>query len=414
VKFNNNIDDSKTASRIFILLFLIAAGLNFFLSTDALQVFASYGKSKKVVLPICYFLFSLYLATRQSNNIEKAPRILKLITTLLAITTLLSITNNLFSNNVKFNGTFWLQGVLQLFGFILFILTGVRSSKYTIGTQHLWIAFGVLTCFVGGILGFGVSPFIISYLPFATYLMFISAKLNLKSRVAIRIVGTIALTATFIRSYIYGNISSAWLLAFFVNIALLLNAYLPRRNRKIISYVASFAILFFFLQSSLLQLLLGRTPNSVVDVTLVQRSFEAKLVMQTIGSDLKSLFFGLGPGGYLDMTWAPDYRTLASAGRDLHNVDDAHFLTSWILLKVGIFGLLSLGILVVSTLKAIAAIFHSAISIEPLDFLFASIFLTGLAISLTAGTNFFTNPLLGFSVGIISCRAHQLFSQEQN
>jgi hypothetical protein len=112
------------------------------------------------------------------------------------------------------------------------------------------------------------------------------------------------------------------------------------------------------------------------------------------------------------MTWSPDFRTLISAGRNIEMIDDAHFLTSWVLLKLGFVGLSAFLCLVVVALKSTMEVMTHMEHVNPIDFLFSANVIGGIAIALTAGTNFFTNPLLGISIGIIMARSKILKSTD--
>ena len=398
-------EDAFTASRIFLLLFSIATLINFALRNENLQVFTAYGESKKIILPICYLFLLIFVATRSSRNIVKLTSDMRIITLLFAVSIFLSILNNLIFKDIQFIGLYWFQGTLQLFGFVLFIIAGTRASEYSPPTERYWLATSIFVCTLSGFLEFGMSPFINAYLPFATFLILISKKLLGNFRVIAILIGTSVLITTFARRYSTDTISSAWLLAYIINIGLLILTWIPIYKRMFITNLLVIGILFYFVQSNLLQLLLGRTPDSIVDITLIQRSFEAKVTFETLSENITNFIFGLGPGAYLDLSGSPDYRTLASAGRNLLTVDDAHFLTSWTLLKIGIFGLMIIGLFIIGSFMAAYKIFNSSPTVAPLDFLFTSTCLTGIATSLTAGTNFFTNPILGFSIGVIWFRA---------
>lgn len=399
------IDEAFIASRIFLYLFAIAFVINFSVRNENLQVFTAYAESKKLILPICYLLLLIFVITKSSAKTQSLTLDIQVSVLLFTISISLSILINLILQGLQFIGLYWLQGALQLIGFGLFVIAGTRASDYSLRAEKYWVAISFFVCASSGLFQLGISPFIYAYLPFATFLILISKKLSRFFRLLAILLGPSVLIVSFARKYTTESISSAWLLAYIISISILILTIIPIKKRKLITKLAIAFVLSYFLQSNLLQLLLGRTPDSITDITLVQRSFEAKVIFETLSKGILNFIFGLGPGAYIDLSGSPDYRTLASAGRNLLAVDDAHFLTSWILLKIGLLGLMIVGLFVIAAFFSSYKIFNRSPKVDPLDFLFTSICLTGIATSITAGTNFFTNPLLGFSLGIIWFRA---------
>lgn len=143
----------------------------------------------------------------------------------------------------------------------------------------------------------------------------------------------------------------------------------------------------------------GRVDTHTTDVTIAQRAYETRVVEQDTARSVARMLVGGGPGATMDMSVSPDRRTLQSAGRELHSVDDAHLLTTHMLLKLGWAGViwlvLFLGCLVVTLIRAGRAGSTGRIGLG----IYAAAM---LAYGIPAATNALANPLLAIVVGALA------------
>lgn len=369
------------------------------------QIFAKYGATKRFLLPIFYLMVCFFVLTRRIRKNFVISGYSRLILWGFVVSAWLSLLKSYVLPQQTLDLNFLFQGLLQIGGLVLFIYAGTFVVSFSENTTRPWVILASLISVVTAIFDIGVSPFIMLYIPMSFFIIYCSRKLGKLPKILVSIIGFSCILSSVIRTLGYQSPSIAWVLELSSVTLLFLSLYLKATVRKFVYKSTTIIILILFPFTALFKLLIGISPKGITDVTLLQRSFEASTVNHAIFKDPLSWLFGLGPGGYLNMTWAPDYRTLIGAGRNIQMVDDTHFLTSWILLKLGFFGLLVFLCLVVAALKSTFSVLTNTENVNEMDFLFSANLVGGLAIAITAGTNFFTNPLLGFSIGVMLARA---------
>jgi hypothetical protein len=132
------------------------------------------------------------------------------------------------------------------------------------------------------------------------------------------------------------------------------------------------------------------------DVSLAQRSFEARAVRDLLDSDPLTLAAGGGLGASVDLTGAPDVRTLETVRDDLRAVNDVHLLPWDLMRRYGVLGLAWLaGLLGLLALLA----WRARSATDPRTLLLALLALVGLVNALPAASHLFANPLMGVALG---------------
>jgi hypothetical protein len=402
----------KLFLKLIWLMIILSVFGGIFIGGSETQIFAKYGASKKVLLPAFYLIIGIFIFTRRVSLNSKISRYTWLLLWGFVFTTWLSLLKSLLLPQQTIQLNFLLQGILQISGLVLFIYTGILVANYDEVAVWNWSVLAAVVSVLTAIIDLDLSPFIMLYIPLSFFLLYVSNKLQGYRRLSLITLGLTCLLVPTYRNLGYESPSLAWILELSSIFLLFLSLFLKPTIRRFF-YKSLFSLTLIVLPfTSIFKLLIGISPRNVTDVTLLQRSFETSTVIQVIFKDPITWLFGLGPGGYLNMTWSPDYRTLTLAGRNIEMVDDAHFLTSWILLKLGFVGLSAFLCLVVVALKSTMEVMTHMEHVNPIDFLFSANVIGGIAIALTAGTNFFTNPLLGISIGIIMARSKILKSTD--
>jgi hypothetical protein len=159
------------------------------------------------------------------------------------------------------------------------------------------------------------------------------------------------------------------------------------------------AALIFFIQRGYYTLLTGQYQTA--DVTIAQRVFEARAVIEQLDATDLGMLFGLGPGATVDLSASPDAGTLAASGRDLLAVDDVHLLSAYLLLKLGAFGIVWSLLLFGAAWKAALPAFGPSSADTTWRLLLLLYVVAGAVNALPAATNLFVNPLVPIFLGAL-------------
>ena len=185
---------------------------------------------------------------------------------------------------------------------------------------------------------------------------------------------------------------------------LLLCLILPLALRKALLLTFVPAAIIVAVHEQLVALMLG--DYSFSDVTLAERGYETEQVFGVLGGahEFLTILLGAGPAATVNLTLAPDRATLSAAGRSLAAVDDVHLLTSYLLLKFGLVGLLFLGCLFGCVGRLAWRVVATAAKPEPFDVLLLLFPAAAIVAALPAATDLFANPLMGLFVGVLFSR----------
>jgi hypothetical protein len=136
------------------------------------------------------------------------------------------------------------------------------------------------------------------------------------------------------------------------------------------------------------------------DVTIDQRAFEARTVLDLLSTTAWGQLLGFGPGATVDLTAAPDAGTLAASGRDLLAVDDVHLLSAYLLLKPRAFGIIWSLLLFRAAWKAAPPAYGPSSAETTWRIILVLYVAAGAVNALPVATNLLANPLVPILLGV--------------
>ncbi|MEL4357779.1 MULTISPECIES: hypothetical protein [unclassified Luteococcus] len=396
-------DGWQTPTGRLVLVLALGAGaclviqFSFLLVFPAEQSFAVFGAVKRIALPLMYLLFALALlwVGSEGPRLRSVPWAWWLLLGSLVASTLAQV----LLPRQSFQLGNWVQGFLLLAGFLLFVAVGAQAASWTPGQERvIWLMLVPLTLFE---LWSRQSVGVFLSVAFPTLLAILYLALRTR-RWLLGVVagGVVAWGLQQLFADPFG--SSAVKGQFAVCVALVALALMPLWARLPLVLAALAALVLMAPGSGLLRLMRGRF-GGVSDVTLAHRGYETHQVLELLHADGVSYWLGLGPGGTVDLSASPDYLTLLASGRYLPAVDDVHFLTSWLLLKLGFLGLLSFGVVIGLGLWECAHVL-AARRPDPFRILLAMLFAAGVVLALPAATMVFASPLTAMALGVLHAR----------
>lgn len=401
--------ESNPAQRIVMVLsFCATAGaLAYFgylkLRAGEIQQFAAFGIAKQITLPLMYVIFfvALIWPYRGARVGRKGG------TPAWWWVMLISLTLSAFSSAIvrvqEFSLLDYLQGIALVGGALLIAYIGFFaadwSRKAKTGLVALLIVVSVLSIAQQST---GMTPFIGVLVPTVFAMFFLSLR-GPGRGLAPFIVG-VALAAGLAYALKSGptEISLAVVAEIAAACGVLVILLMPRTFRGVFVLAGSIAGAYAVVHMGVLPLFFG--DASFADITLAQRGYEAAMVNEAIFSTPVTTLFGMGPGGSVDLSNSPDAQTLLAAGRTLSTVDGVHLLSAWIMLKLGMLGLLAIGIVAVAVVRQSWAVL-SAKRIDTFNAVLLFYVLAGVAMAVPAATNLFANPLPFLFLAIITARS---------
>jgi hypothetical protein len=362
------------------------------------QVFALSATARLIALPVTYGLAAVALLLGRSRNRFMLPGWGVL---LVAVTTCSAIAAA-FLPRQDVRDVPMLEGCLFLFGFALLVALG-HAFGPQLGRAPRGFLVVVAAC--------GIAQAITS-VPFASAISLsavagavllygaIRADLPPLLRLAAAVGAALAIVPPLVVAIVSPDQSSATIGAVGVSLVVVLLAVLPVWTRPPAAVVGLLVAIVALARSSLVTLMAGDW-RITEDVTLSHRAFEAHQVYALLSASPITTLLGAGPGAWVDLTQSPDRATLASSGRDLLHTDDVHFLIAWILLKLGVLGLLVFAAAIILTAARIAMLL-----LQPrprvFEIFLATAALSGLAVALPAGSYLMSNPLTPIAFGALS------------
>jgi len=386
-------------ARATLISMVITSVVATIVSVPGVQVFAAAGMTKRLSLPIIYVIYFIGLnweLRRHRPGTASVPSWWTLLVVSVGVSSVLAV----IIPRQPFSLVNFAQGVALPGGFMMFYLVGVLAGVWHSKVRRSFVLAFVLFVAVGSVTAVPFGAFSAVKVPVAFALLYYGLVAQ-KRRLVVLASAAVLLFVTAFPVVSDINASSAVLGEIVACGALLALAVLPRPIRPGAIAVGVLVAGWALASSPLLSLMRGVSPAFVTDVTLTHRAYEAAQVFTLVAPDPLSIAFGVGPGATVDLRGSPDAGTLAASGRDLLMVDNVHFLTSWILMKFGVFGLIVLGLALWSAGRKILVLLRPR---WPDPFLMAGgmLFVSGIASAAPAATNFFTNPLLGIAFGVLS------------
>lgn len=372
--------------------------------TTGIQSFALYALAKRLTLPVVLLLFGI-LALALLSRREARARMPAWWLALAGILALITAASVLVSRQ-PLGASDALQGLVLLIGVLLLSWFGLQARDWSHREEQFLLATLFAGATVSGLLVTGLTPFVTLLIPAsfaALYLAMTAPRHRGRHAVVALVLGALmANQLVELNANTAGGLSMA-LAGEVVGCVVLFGLYLtPRAARPALAVVAGVVGAFALFRSGLVDLLTGNWER-FPDVTLAHRGYETQQVLDLLGQSPVSLFLGLGPAGTVDLTASPDAATLAAAGRVLAAVDDVHLLSSWLLLKMGVLGI------VWAVLFGIALVRLTTTLLRRPDAHWDRALLmfvaAGIVSSLPAATNLFTNPLPMLLFGLLLARS---------
>jgi hypothetical protein len=388
------------------IIFALAAVLAFSNMGSGAQVFAAAGKAKRYALPVVYLLFliaSIHPAPKRLKRGNKAVPMPAWVW-LPTVGVLVSYVGNLAipSPRTDISGFDLIQGLALFLGFTLLARFGLRADDWPDTTRRRLVAFLLIAALVTGLFqAHGLAPFVALTVPgfFAAVGLFLRSHGGPRWPFLLLSIALGYLTLDSIRPNNVEPTSAAVLGQVAVCGAILALFLVPRALRRTTIVLAIAVGIWWFVKLNGFQLLSGNLHSS--DVTIYQRSFEAKVVLKDVSNHLWTIIFGLGPGARVDLSASPDASTLLSSGRDLLAVDDVHLLSAYLLLKLGALGIVWALLLFIAMWKAALPCFGPNTPDTTWRLVLLLFVAAGAINALPAATNLLVNPLVPLFLGVL-------------
>jgi hypothetical protein len=378
---------------------LLALGMGVFLSVGAesMQAFARFSFAKQVTLPAVYLAFLVALLASPTRLRPSRP----FWWYALAGTVFLSLLASVIYPRQQVGLLSLAEGLALPVGFLLVSEISFRARPWSfVRVRKL---FGLVAPVVGISLALGSSltPYNGIAIPIGFVLVYLAIQrafegwprfLALAGGGAI-VVGEVG------RLWSDPDASLAVVAQVGVCTFLIVLGLLPRSLRVLAATTGTLVGLVYVVNSGYWRLVVGDVEEDW-DVTLLHRSYETSAVREAVSHPV-SMIFGLGPAATVDLSSSPDASTLIASGRDINAVDDVHILTSWLLLKFGLLGILWGAVMLVHLARVVLRILrhdHGASA----NFGFAVLAVAVVALAFSAATNLFTNPFFAIGVGSIA------------
>lgn len=361
------------------------------------QTFALFGVVKRILLPVLYASFAwVLLLPGHGFQMVRPPA----WWSLMGWSVLASALVSLVDQRDSFSLSYFLQAFLLLGGMLLFAFVGFHTDFRLDRDQRVLATILAITGALEAVFNNWMGVFLSCAAPVFAAGLYAGIRLR-KGWMALVSVAVMGLTAY--NLFTDAHSSSAGMGQLAVVLALVTICFLPRVARLVLVVVGGLAAALLASRSPLIPLMAGRF-NAYEDVTLAHRGFETHQVLALTGRSWSSWLFGMGPGGYVDLSASPDFVTLESSGRYLPAVDDVHLFTSWVMLKLGVVGLVAMTALLLAGVREVWSAVMLPSQPEPFDVLLAALFVGGVVLALPGATMLFATPLTLLAVGIMRAR----------
>lgn len=373
-------------------------------ASSTLQVFEASGVARKWGLPVAYLLLSIaavfpYRKGSPFYGTNRAP--FPFWWWALAILATTSTALAMIIPRQPMDTLAVIESATFVVGFLLSAALGFGASTWTEREEFGLVAVLALFAVLAGLLQFSLGSYVAMVFPAAAMLIY-AGILRRPHSMLIGLLGVSLALVSGLRLYQDNSPSLAAIMQGVICGTILILVILPKRLRLPMVSLVGIASFYFVASTGIVNLLLG-DGSAAGDVTLAHRAYEAMQVRQLTGLDVVSTLFGLGPAATVDLSGSPDALTLLNSGRTLNAVDDVHFLTSWIVLKLGLLGLLWFAALLYALTREAFYILQKP---KP-DFFDTSVLFfvaAGLIHSVPAATYLFSNPLPGLLLGVLYAR----------
>jgi hypothetical protein len=364
------------------------------------QMFEDFGAAKRYGLPATYVIFTLVMVLPYRGMYPR-PQFPVWWWTLLAILTI-STAGSFFYVRQSVQIIDLAQSVALITGVLLISWAGLTAGEWHPRQEYALVYVVGISAFSSAVLNIPLGPFVSISAPATLGLLYAAIRLK-KGRIPYLLIAGFVGFSTLSSLLEQRNPSISQITQLIVCAVLLVVAVLPHPLRIVSVIGGVIGAVYMLFSTSIVMLMKGEAPSSENDVTLTHRAYEAAMVEGMIESNTWSSLFGMGPSATVDLSSSPDRVTLFVSGRDVTAVDDVHFLTSWVLLKFGISGVIWLVLLAIAMVREGA---HILTPRRPAVFdviLLMFVFAGGIS-GLPGATNLFANPLAFLFLGILIAR----------
>lgn len=364
---------------------------------SGLTSFAGFGLAKRIALPLTYAIFGvlLILPVAPESRVAKPVwwRILFAVVALSTLTEILIPRHPIDVINI-------LEGLLLGAGLLLVSAATMRRVTWTQRDMSVFVAGVGGFALVTQIAGVSSTPFDGLQAPAGFALIYWGLRAD-RGRVPALVAGIVLVSAVVADLVSHPAASIAVITQVCVCALLLVLVMIPRPFRVPVLLLGIGGAVALAIQTGVWRLLLGQ-GRPEWDVTLLHRAYEANAAFQLI-QDPVSLVIGAGAGSTVDLTNSPDAATLRASGRDLTAVNDVHLLTSWILMKFGVVGLIWLTIFLIAVVRSAIEALRTPKRFS-FDFVLVLFVVSAVVAALPAATYLFSNPMLAVCIGILVAR----------
>lgn len=381
------------AATFFSIASSIVLGNILGIAATSLNTFQFFSFSKMIILPLVYLIFVLAL-TRFKRNTTQSILSLPIWFWALLGTLFISSIAAIVIPRQQIVFTPSVQGLGLVIGFLLFIIIGNAPDHWSLEEKTAFITLILLAGVFASVANADLGPFSPITIPSGVILLWLGTRYKNQRYLFF------AMAVLLIAPVVNEKITLANLSQLGIGLFLVLLFGITKQLRRIILSVCTIFAVIGAVFTGLLNLLLGNA-SGITDVTLSHRAYETFNVWQQNLSSPISTLFGLGPSSTIDLSQSPDVTTLLWSGRDVFRVDDVHFITSWIVLKFGVFGFISLMALYLWLFIQLMKFIGETKHIDPFLGSIWILVLCGIAFGSPAATYIFTYPLIGVGLGIL-------------
>jgi hypothetical protein len=398
---------SKRLTLVVSAALLLAFAVSYFTAARATntQAFALSGAERWTVGPFLYVTFALLLLGTHGSGALGRTVSKYLRSTSAGLTLLVLVTGFIELLLGSTTALQTVQGLALLVGFSLFMVVGSSTREWDAVTRRLFLVAVVGAGLLTVALRFSLGSFPALAVPAGAAAMALatSSRISAAKRLVAILVGAGSLVLLFLQSADSNDPSAGLQLQIGIAVAIAVVASLPLRTRVFAGLVFASGIVWAIGTSSLAQITFGGLADDP-DLTIAQRGYETQAVWSAVSSSPLTFIFGLGPGATVDLHSSPDAATLLASGRDLFHVPSVHLLTSYVLLKTGVLGLIWLALIFAKLLTLTVSELRQPRP-DALAVLLLCLPWCGLAAAIPAATFFFSNPLCALGIGLLIARS---------
>lgn len=364
------------------------------------QMFEDFGAAKRYGLPATYLVFTLIVMLPHQGLYPKPE--FPIWWWALLVILVISTAGSLFYARQSVLLINLAQSVALIVGVLIISWAGFSASSWHPRQEYALLYVIGVTAVASAVMDIPLGPFVSISAPATLGFLYAAIRLR-KGRIFFLLIAGVVGFSTISSLVVQNNPSISQITQLVVCAIIFIVSILPHPLRLISVIGGLVGAIYILFSSSIIMLMQGEVPSGENDVTLTHRAYEAERVEKLVESNAWSSLFGMGPSATVDLSSSPDRVTLFVSGRDVTAVDDVHFLTSWVLLKFGLLGVIWLVVLAFAMLREGVHVLTPARPAVFDLFLLMFVFAGGIS-GLPGATNLFANPLAFLFLGILIAR----------